>query len=355
MTEVSALKEQAKDYGATELLQAMDIPEQWLERNRPCPRCNEGTDRYSYSNKFGDGSAYCRTCGPLDLFDLVKLRHKCGFLEALRMVSAIIQAESEDPGTAAINRAERAKRREKEEYTQHLREQAIERQVLRIVSECRPLQHGDEVDRYWRNRGIALDRFPTDLLLHPALPYRESDKQRKCNPREDGKELTYPALIQVIRNRAWIVGVQRTWLKDGTKAPVPKPRKILGKKHGITRLFNEKDFTGDAIGLGEGLETVLSYAILYKRTYGIDLPVISCVDAGTLERLAKERVELPEQVRNVYLIVDKDRKRAGEAKAKPLADWLHQQGRRVFWELPEGDIPTDDKSLDWNDVLRGEQ
>ena len=47
----------------TEVLSALGVAEELLNRkNQPCPMCG-GTDRFQYTDRFGDGNYHCRGCG----------------------------------------------------------------------------------------------------------------------------------------------------------------------------------------------------------------------------------------------------------------------------------------------------
>ena len=47
----------------TEILRALAVDEKFLnKRNQPCPLCG-GTDRFQYTDKFGEGNYHCRGCG----------------------------------------------------------------------------------------------------------------------------------------------------------------------------------------------------------------------------------------------------------------------------------------------------
>ena len=47
----------------TPLLGALGVDERILNgRNQPCPLCG-GTDRFQYTDKFGEGNYHCRSCG----------------------------------------------------------------------------------------------------------------------------------------------------------------------------------------------------------------------------------------------------------------------------------------------------
>ena len=48
----------------TEILASLGVDERILKRrNLPCPLCG-GTDRFQYTDKFGEGNYHCRSCGP---------------------------------------------------------------------------------------------------------------------------------------------------------------------------------------------------------------------------------------------------------------------------------------------------
>ena len=48
----------------TEILRTLGVDEKVLnKRNQPCPMCG-GTDRFQYTDKFGEGNYHCRGCGP---------------------------------------------------------------------------------------------------------------------------------------------------------------------------------------------------------------------------------------------------------------------------------------------------
>src|SRR5947207_15564148 len=47
----------------TEILRTLGVGEKILnKRNQPCPMCG-GTDRFQYTDKFGEGNYHCRGCG----------------------------------------------------------------------------------------------------------------------------------------------------------------------------------------------------------------------------------------------------------------------------------------------------
>lgn len=57
----------------------------FVKQGRPCPVCG-GTDRFSFTDRWGRGNFICRGCGSGDGFDLISRYCQCGFIEALEVV-----------------------------------------------------------------------------------------------------------------------------------------------------------------------------------------------------------------------------------------------------------------------------
>jgi putative DNA primase/helicase len=70
----------------TEILASLGVDERILKRrNLPCPLCG-GTDRFQYTDKFGEGNYHCRQCGPGGGFKLLQAVMGVDFNTALRDV-----------------------------------------------------------------------------------------------------------------------------------------------------------------------------------------------------------------------------------------------------------------------------
>jgi len=193
----------------------------------------------------------------------------------------------------------------------------------KVADESGPVSPGDPVDRYLRNRGIALEKWPNDLMAHPHLPYRE-----------DGATMGhYPAMLAVVRNpEGRPVGFHRTWLTtDGQKAPVSTPKKttpLIGMANAI-----QFSLPGGVLAIAEGVETALSFGILSG------LPVWSCISSGGIERFSP-----PPDAQKIIIGADHDK--AGIKAARTLINRLVEQGIAAKTVFP--DSPGDD----WNDVLK---
>ena len=113
---------------------------------------------------------------------------------------------------------------------------------------CRPI-HGTHAEAYLVARAIQRCRFPA-LRFHPALPYRP----------DAGGWQRLPALVAAVTaDDGNLQGVHRTWLdpRRPAKARVARPRKALGRVHGLAVRFGEPDASTTLL-VGEGIETVLS-------------------------------------------------------------------------------------------------
>ena len=111
----------------------------------------------------------------------------------------------------------------------------------RLWQRCRAID-GTHAEAYLRARAIHRCRFPA-LRFHPALFYRDGGTVRRL-----------PALVAAVTGAAEersgpgehpghgaISGVHRTWLDPSrpAKAPVARPRKALGRVHGLAVRFGD--------------------------------------------------------------------------------------------------------------------
>ena len=68
------------------ILLAAGVSEELLaKQNKPCPACG-GTDRFSFLDRDGDGTYFCRGCGGGDGFSLLMKVQGKGFVQALEFV-----------------------------------------------------------------------------------------------------------------------------------------------------------------------------------------------------------------------------------------------------------------------------
>ena len=186
------------------------------------------------------------------------------------------------------------------------------------------LKFNDPVRRYLQSREI------------PALP----DDVRYC-PQcwESDTKQNYQAMVSRITSRAGKpIGLHVTYLKDGKKADVPSPKKMLTPTETLEgsaiRLFTLELFPGDAIGVAEGIETALSCTKLF------DIPTWACMTAGLMEKWMP-----PEGCKKIVVFADADYSYAGQKSAYILANKLYLKGFKVDVRIPPD-------FQDFNDVLK---
>lgn len=256
----------------TEILGSLGVGEHILKkRNQPCPLCG-GTDRFQYTDKFGEGNYHCRGCGAGGGFKLLQAVKGLDFNSALNEVERCVggvlpmrHVPASEPSAANMKAL-----------------------AKRIWEEARPVTPGDEVDRYLSSRGLALPHYPKVLRMHPCLGYYEKDGGKSSKVAE------YPAMLACIQGAdGHAVTLHRTYLQDGRKAALPDAKKVLsaGISGAAVRLFEPQE----ELALAEGIETAIAVHLATGK------PVWAGVSAGNLEKLW-----LPETVRSICIYADND-------------------------------------------------
>jgi putative DNA primase/helicase len=304
----------------SEILPRLGVDPRWLSRrNQPCPRCG-GTDRYQYTDKFGEGNYHCRHCGPGGGFKLLQATTGMGFARALREVEACVGLLPLVPAATAQAPAPSSA--------------SMKQLVQRIWDEAAPVTSGDAVDRYLRGRGLALPVFPAVLRFHPALGYYAKDEAGRSR-----RVAEYPAMLACIQGPdGQAVTLHRTYLDGGGKLHAADAKKVLsGGLHGAAvRLYEP----GEGLAIAEGIETALALHLATGK------PVWAGLNAGNLDKLW-----LPAGLRrvDVYADNDADGDFAGQCAAFALARRLRREGNgdgdrqvRVFVPRHAG--------ADWADV-----
>ena len=125
-----------------------------------------------------------------------------------------------------------------------------------LWSRCRPIEN-TLAESYLHARAIRTCRFPA-LRFHASLAYRD----------DAGRWRRFPALVAAVTaNDGELQGVHRTWLDPDrpVKARVSRPRKALGRIHGLAVRFGDPDAASTLL-VGEGIETVLSLVAAWPHT-----------------------------------------------------------------------------------------
>jgi len=251
-----------------------------------------------------------------DLLDLIALALGCDLRTALGEARAFLGLETEHP--------EQRRRRERRRQEQHRERQEAERRerdeaerrrrrAFALWLSGRERLRDTPVARYLTARGLdlaELGRQPRALRYAPELPYQHTDP-------ETGEviEQRCPAMLALAVNLAGQpVACHRTWLAIGAdgrwgKAPVPKPKKVLGTYRGAAiRVWRgaaadcgappplARCAPGSHVYLTEGIEDALAAALV--------LPEARILAAISLTNMG--HVALPEAVSRVTLIADRD-------------------------------------------------
>ena len=194
----------------------------------------------------------------------------------------------------------------------------------RLWRRCRAID-GTHAEAYLRARAIDRCRFPA-LRFHPALLHRD-----------DGGVRRLPALVAAVTGAAGehpghgtLTGVHRTWLdpRRPAKAVVARPRKALGRVHGLAVRFG--DPAPATLLVGEGIETVLSVVTALPDTVAA-----AALSAGSLGAFAPP----PGLAR---LVIARDNDAEGERAAERLARRCACTGVAALIVVPQGGDFNDD-------------
>ena len=215
-----------------------------------------GKDRFQFTDKYGDGNYICRGCGPGDGFALLELCLGWKFTDALKAVEGIVGISFH----------------ESSRHPADLLPQRMRKLAKSIWQEAHPVAAGDAVATICAPR-IVLAEYPKALRTHPALGFdvKEAGRTRakRC--------VRYPAMVAAVRGPdGHAVTLHRTYLEQGTKAPIAEPEKLLnaGINGAAVRLFEPTD----ELAIAEGIETALA---VHLRT---GKPVRAALSATTWRR-----------------------------------------------------------------------
>lgn len=264
-------------------------------KNQPCPK-GEGKDRYRFSDIAGGGQFFCACSdGGEDGFALLQCVNGWDFKRAAEAVESII--------------GETGDREEKpaETWASKLRRETVK----------------TKRSAYLSRRGLTV---PPGLDWHKALAYFDGE----------GKQAgEYPAMLAPVTRGGKFLTYHATYLHEGGKAPVEKPRKIL-PAHGVLKgggvaLYPPQD---GWVGVAEGIETAIAARILFGT------PTHAALNTSLLKSW-----QPPEGVQNVVVYGDNDGNYAGQAAAYALAHRLTGKGYKTVVTLPNH------ADTDFNDML----
>jgi putative DNA primase/helicase len=166
-------------------------------------------------------------------------------------------------------------------------------EIAYIKQGCIPIT-GTLGETYLKNRGLDLPDC-SDLLFHELLT-------------DYGAKRGRPGIVAVIRDPMTGTetgGIHRTFLADdgSGKAPIEKPKKMLGPSIGVVMLVPMRQ--DGTLGIGEGIETSLAGGKLFN------VPAWAALSAGNLRRF-----QFPPGLKRLFIFAD--RGKDGEAAANEL-------------------------------------
>jgi putative DNA primase/helicase len=279
----------------SQVLKELGVAQELLNRkNQPCPMCG-GTDRFQYTDRFGEGNYHCRGCGPGGGLKLAQACLQLSFAELLQRLERLVG--NTEPMRADSNAGPSPER--------------MKALCKRIWHEAMPIAIGDEVDRYLRNRGLQLAAYPKTLRCHSSLGYYEKNGARSVKVAE------YPAMLACVQGPdGHGITLHRTYLDAGSKVSDRASKKLLSA--GINGAAVRLQEATDELSVAEGIETGLAVLI------GTRAPVWSAISCGNLEKLW-----VPDDVKCVRLYADNDADSEfdGQASAYVLARRLKKERR----------------------------
>lgn len=265
------------------VLAALGVEGKYLSgKHGACPICKNGTDRFRFDDKQGNGTYYCSKCGPGNGVGLVMEIFGCDFVGAVKMIEPHIG------GAALVVKKGGRTDADKREAMAHLWQRAT------------PLDGNDLASRYLRRRGLTVPDCPGSLRFVPDMPFYPADGSgRQLHPcmlakfaAADGKS--------AILHRSFMAepGVRAAGIDKGMMMPGIVPA------GGAVRLASPLE----TMGVGEGVETAIAAIGLHG------LPVWAC-----LSTVALMKWEPPSICKHVIIFGDTDPKFGGQMAGYALA------------------------------------
>uniref|UniRef100_A0A6H2A0M0 Putative DNA primase/helicase n=1 Tax=viral metagenome TaxID=1070528 RepID=A0A6H2A0M0_9ZZZZ len=272
------------------ILSTLGIEVKTNGKHGPCPLCG-GKDRFRFDDQDGVGTWICNQCGAGTGFKLIEKKLGVDFLEAVKRVGEIMG-----------------------DIPKHVKPKPVKdyRKMLNDTwKKATSLVRGDPVVAYLAGRGLKL--IPDNVRYYRGCWESETKSRMQAMialvTGPDGKPVT----------------IHRTYLRDGKKAPIESPRKLMPHngtlKGAAIRLFEPSAYT---MGIAEGIETAIA------ATQRFQIGTWAAVTAGIMESW-----EPPEGIKEVIIFGDNDANFTGQKSAYILANRLAKKGIKVNVDIPE--------------------
>lgn len=298
------------------ILESLGVPVIYLKnKHGSCPICQAGKDRFRFDDK-GKGLYFCNKCGAGDGFKFLQLYHEWSFSYTLKCVAKIL---GHQPNCDRPKHVSHYIKKIMSSVVTTDNETCKQKEYLNSVwLATKSISQNDPVDCYLKARGIVLVDFPSVLRFHPSLPYYDE---------ENNLVGYFPAMMALVQaNDGHGVTIHRTYLGNGCKANLPKPKKLMMPiRPGTTKGAAIKLFQpiNGRLVLAEGIETALAVYIATQ------IPAWATISAGGMEK-----IKLPDSISEVVIAVDHDESGRGQKAAFILSQRLLSEGRNVKRVMP---------------------
>lgn len=292
-----------------EILLTIGAPVQALNgKSQPCPMCG-GEDRFTFTNRTGEGDYVCRGCGAGKGMKLLIGISGMSFQEAARKVDEVVgNLPPAEPVPVKPTR------------------QASKLYLRQMWATGRKITPEDPVGLYLAARGLTLAGHGGELRYVPALPHYPT-------------RTVHPGMLAKFRDATGETKqLQRTYLTAaGHKATVEPNRMFMPgdmPSGGAVRLGGP----AETMGVAEGMETALAAS----QRFG--MVVWATTSAGMLVKWVP-----PPEARHITVFGDNDSNAVGQCAAWTLARHLLREARGAAIKLTvEVRIP-DRPDTDWAD------
>ena len=325
-------------------------------RHVSCP-IHGGTDGFRLDHKSLHGEGICNTCSDflsggkrrfLDGFGILMWATGDKFPVVLEDVASIVAPDLlrqdrrfSQPKVVARRTYTPPPRTEDDVK----RDQNLVNRMRDVWNSGRPISDRSALlaHRYFESRGLppprAEDEVDSELRFVPSLSYFHEQEGETIRDH-------FPAIVALVRNvEGNVRAVHRIYLaRDGFgKAPVPAAKKMMGKPDIVSLQGCSVHLgrPGPVLGTAEGIET--AWAV---RAF-TGFKVWPAVNSTLLRQWVP-----PKGVQGVHIFGDKDRSGDGQDAMQSLQTRLIEHGYSVRADLPQGEIPVGQKSLDWEDLYR---
>jgi putative DNA primase/helicase len=292
----------------TGILKELGAEQRYLtNKHGPCPFCGEGTNRYRFDDKDGNGTFFCSQCGNGDGFEFAMRITGQDFKTVARRIEGIVGHIKPD--------------------IQRVKASPLPEMIL-MGKGLQRLNGKDPASLYLKSRGLSMiasyglryhphmkDRTPP-FHSHPAMVAKFQNE----TGRGTGYHITY---LTMDGRKADIEGVKKSWKLEDLNGSALRLAPLEGKH----------------LGIAEGIETALA---AMEHT---GIPTWATANAGLMTDFMP-----PAGVEHITIFGDNDPNYTGQAAAYSLAKRLTTKHRIAVEVIFRGE-PGDDY-LDYLNSIR---